>query len=220
MNKENNWSEVLRIANDDLTKRNGRHIHVGKKDDGLYFIIANGNTFADNLSEKDLSDSIDKAHAETKKMPKMTLEEMVSDNALKEICDKLRQHVGEEAFPIIYPAVKKAIEEGSGQSREEILSSWLDIDSVRICSHCGAIMQEGWYLDCCGYACSDECAKEIMDVPDMEHFYRYRIYKEDIDMYLEDEGKGRKEEDLTQEEIEDIIEDVNEHIEACYTEWF
>jgi hypothetical protein len=53
----------------------------------------------------------------------------------------------------------------------------------------------------------------------MEHFRRYRIYKADIDAYLEYEGKGRKEEDLTQEEIEEIISDINDNIDACYTDW-
>ena len=61
---------------------------------------------------------------------------------------------------------------------------------------------------------------EIMRVPDMEHFRRYRIYKEDIDQYLEEEGKGRKEEELTQEEIEEIIETVGDDMQACYTEWY
>lgn len=220
MNKENNWSEVLRIANDDLTKRNGRHIHVKRQDDGQYSIIVDGETFIENLSDKNLSDCIEVAHDKASKMPKMTLEEMVSDDTFKKISDEVKHYVGKEAFPIVFPAIKKAIEEGSGSSREEILGVWLDIDSVRICSHCGAIMQEGWYLDCCGYACSDECAKEIMKVPDMEHFYRYRIYKEDIDSYLEDEGEGRKEEDLTQEEIEEILDELNEYLDACYTEWY
>ena len=47
-----------------------------------------------------------------------------------------------------------------------------------------------------------------------------KIYKEDIDSYLEDEGRGRKEEDLTQEEIEDILDELNQYLDACYTEWY
>ena len=152
-------------------------------------------------------------------MEQKKLESMVSQHCYDEIVAKLKEQVGEEAFQYIFPAIKKAIEDGSGKVREEILIYWLDVDSCRICSHCGAIMEEGWYLDCQGYACSDECAMEIMNVPDMEHFRRYRIYKEDVDQYLEDEGKGRKEEDLTQEEIDQILESVLEDCDAYYTEW-
>ena len=144
---------------------------------------------------------------------------MVSAHCYDEIKEKVRQLVGDEAFGTVFPAVEKAIEEGSRKSREEILISWLDVDSCRICSNCGAIMEEGWYLDCCGYACSNECAMKIMGVPDMEHFRRYRIYKQDIDSYLEDEGEGRKEEDLSQDEIEEIIESMADNMDACYTEW-
>ena len=81
-------------------------------------------------------------------------------------------------------------------------------------------MEEGWYLDCMGYACNDECAMHIMGVPDMEHFRRYRIYKEDIDQYLEENGEGRKEEDLTQDEIDYIIDEIFDSVDACYTEWY
>lgn len=153
-------------------------------------------------------------------MEEKLLEDMVSARCFKEIQEKVKHYVGEESFPIIWPAVKKAIEEGSGKAREEILSSWLDVDSCRICSHCGTIMEEGWYLDSMGYACSDECAMVIMEVPDMEHFRRYRIYKAEIDDYLKYEGKGRKEEDLTQEEIEEIIDEFCDNMDAYYTEWY
>ncbi|SHL72369.1 hypothetical protein SAMN04488494_0571 [Xylanibacter ruminicola] len=145
---------------------------------------------------------------------------MVSARCYDEIAKQVKHYVGEESFEIIFPAIKKALEEGSAAAREEILISWLDVDSCRVCSHCGAIMEEGWYLDCCGYACSDECAMEIMEVPDMEHFRRYRIYKAEIDDWLENEGLGRKEEDLTQEEIEEIIDKVSDGLDACYTEWY
>lgn len=154
------------------------------------------------------------------KEEKKTLESMISEHAYNEIVEKLKDCVGEDAFEFLFPAVKKALEEGSANAKESILIGWLDIDSMRVCSHCGAIMQEGWYLDCMGYACSDECAMHIMNVPDMEHFKRYRIYKEDIDSYLEEEGLGRKEEDLTQEEIEEIINEVSDGMDACYTEWY
>lgn len=145
---------------------------------------------------------------------------MLSERCYNEIVKKLKDEVGEDAFEYIFPSVKKALEEGSGKVREQILIGWLDVDSCRICSECGAIMEQGWYLDSMGYACGDECAMKIMCVPDMEHFKRYRIYKEDIDGWLEDEGLGRKEEDLTQEEIEKIINEVSEYLDACYTEWY
>ena len=153
-------------------------------------------------------------------MEQQTLESMVSQHCYDEIVEKLKKQVGEEAFEYIFPGVKKALEEGSGNVREEILINWLDCDSCRICSNCGAIMEEGWYLDCQGYACSDECAMTIMQVPTKELFERYRIYKEDVDQYLEDEGEGRKEEDLTQEEIDEIIDIVSDDMQACYTEWY
>lgn len=152
---------------------------------------------------------------ETKK-----LEEMVSARCYDEIAEKVMHYVGEDSFDIIFPAVKKAIEVGSAKAREYILIDRLNVDSCRICSECGAIMEEGWYLDAQGYACSDECAMKIMGVPSMEEFNRYRIYKYEIDEYLEDEGLGRKEENLTQEEIEDIIDIVSDGLQACYTEWY
>jgi hypothetical protein len=152
-------------------------------------------------------------------MEQQTLESMVSQHCYDEIVEKLKEQVGEEVFPYIFPGIKKALEEGSGKVREQILIYWLNVDSCRICSHCGAIMEEGWYLDFQGYACSDECAMVIMQVPTMELFRRYRIYKEDIDQYLEDEGEGRKEEDLSQEEIDEIIETVGDDMQACYTDW-
>lgn len=151
---------------------------------------------------------------------KQKLESDISSHCYDEIVEKLKGQVGEKAFEWIWPAVKKALEEGSREVVEEILISWLDVDSCRVCSNCGRIMQEGWYLDCQGYACSDECAMEIMQVPTMELFRRYRIYKEDIDQFLEEEGEGRKEEDLTQEEVEEIIDIVSDDMQACYTEWY
>ena len=148
------------------------------------------------------------------------LEAIVTSNCYDEIKKETANHVGDSAAQYIFPAVKAALENGDACVREEILNEWLDIQSCRVCSNCGAIMQEGWYLDNLGYACYDECAMTIMNVPDIEHFRRYRIYKEDIDDYLEDEGEGRKEEDLTQDEIEEIIDIVSDNIQACYTEWY
>lgn len=148
------------------------------------------------------------------------LERLISKHAYEELEKKVKEQVGEEAFDTIFPAVKKVLEEGSIRAKNDILIGWLNVDSMRVCDECGAIMEEGWYLDACGYACSDECAMKRMGVPDMEHFKRYRIYKEDIDSYLEDEGLGRKEEDLSQKEIEQIIDIVSENLDACYTEWY
>jgi hypothetical protein len=148
------------------------------------------------------------------------LEEMLSEHCYNELQEKVKHYVGEDAFDIVFPAIKKALEEDSIETRHSILIEWLDMDSCRVCDECGAIMEEGWYLDCMGYACSNECAMKIMGVPDMEHFRRYRIYKADIDFYLEREGKGRKEEELNQNEIEEIINKMCRNIEACYTEWY
>lgn len=153
-------------------------------------------------------------------MEQQKLETMISAHAYDEIVAKVKEQIGEESFDYIFPGIKKALEEGSGAIREEILIKWLNCDSMRVCTYCGKIMEEGWYLDCQGYACSDECAMAIMQVPTMELFRRYRIYKEDVDQYLEDEGEGRKEEDLTQEEIDEIIDIVSDDMQACYTEWY
>lgn len=153
------------------------------------------------------------------KEKKQTLENTLSAHAYEEIVTKVKEQVGEEAFPYIFPGIKKALEEGSGAVREQILINWLDCDSMRVCSYCGKIMQEGWYLECNGYACSDKCAAESEGIT-MEEFKKYRIYKDDILQHLEDEGKGRKIEDLTQDEIEEIIDAVNNDAQYCYTEWY
>lgn len=153
------------------------------------------------------------------KEKKKTLEEMVSKHAYNEIVLKVKVQVGEESFDYIFPCIKKALEEGSGKVRDEILSSWLNCDSMRVCSYCGKIMEEGWYLNSHGYACSDECAAESEGIT-MEEFKKYRIYKDDIVSYLEDEGKGRKIEDLTKEECDEIISEIAEDLDYYYTEWY
>ena len=153
------------------------------------------------------------------KEKKQTLEEMVSKHAYDEIVAKVKEQVGEESFDYIFPGIKKALEEGSGKVREKILISWLSVDSMRVCTQCGAIMQIGWYLDCNGYACSDECAAKSEGIT-MEEFEKWRIYKDDIVSYLEDEGKGRKIEDLTKEECDEIIEANCQDRDYYYTEWY
>ena len=152
-------------------------------------------------------------------MNKETLESMISKEAYEKIVSKVKEEVGEDAFDYIFPGIKKALEEGSGKVREEILINWLDMDSVRVCTYCGKIMQEGWYLQDNGYACSDECAAKSEGLS-MEDFKKYRIYKSDILYYLNEEGEGRKIEDLSQDEIEAIINDVNENVQYCYTDWY
>lgn len=153
------------------------------------------------------------------KEQKETLESMVSKHAYDEIVSKVKEQVGEESFDYIFPAVKKALEEGSGKVREEILINWLNVDSMRVCTYCGKIMEEGWYLNCNGYACSDECAAESEGIT-MEQFEKWRIYKDDIVAYLEDEGEGRKIEDLTKEECDEIIDEVADDLDYYYTEWY
>lgn len=155
----------------------------------------------------------------SKKEQKKTLEDMVSKNCYDEIVAKVKEQVGEEAFGYIFPAIKKAIEEGSGKVREEILISWLDCDHCRVCTECGKIMEEGWYLNCSGYACSNECAAKIEGLT-MEEFEKWRIYKDDIVKYLKDEGEGRRIEDLTQEECDYIIDEIFDDVDYYYTDWY
>lgn len=48
--------------------------------------------------------------------------------------------------------------------KDEFLGVYNDDDwpSLRICTHCGDFMNEGYLLDC-EYACSDECAIALFD---------------------------------------------------------
>ena len=81
---------------------------------------------------------------------KKTLESMISEHAYDEITKKVKEMIGEESFEFVFPGIKKALEEGSGKVREEILINWLNVDSMRVCTYCGKIMEEGWYLNCNG----------------------------------------------------------------------
>lgn len=147
------------------------------------------------------------------------LESMITKRGYEEIVEKVKEYVGKEAFEYIFPAVCKALEEGSGKVREEILIGWLDVDTMRVCSHCGEIMQEGWYLDWHGYACSDECCMALMSI-DKEEYEKYSIFKPEIIEYLEDEGEGRTLEDLTKEEIDEITSEIVDGLDAYYyTDW-
>ena len=153
-------------------------------------------------------------------MEKETLESMVSQNTYDTIVKKVKELVGDSAFEYIFPAIKKALEEGDGTVRNDILIDWLDLDCCRVCSHCGAIMEEGWYLDCHGYACNDECCCKIMDIT-KEEFDRYGIFLPEIEEHLKDEGQGRKPEELTKKEINEIIDEIMEGLDAYYyTEWY
>lgn len=152
-------------------------------------------------------------------MEQQKLESMISKHAYNEIVEKLKKQLGEDAFEYLFPAVKKALEEGSGDCREQILISWLNVDSMRVCTQCGAIMEEGWYLNCNGYACSDECAAKSEGIT-MEEFRKWRIYKDDIVSYLEDEDEGRKIEDLTKEECDEIIDEIADDLDYYYTSWY
>lgn len=153
-------------------------------------------------------------------MNKNDLKGMVSADTYDAIVEKVKKQVGEKAFEYIFPAVKKALEEGNGEVREEILIGWLDLDCCRVCSNCGEIMEEGWYLGFHGYACSDECCCEIMNIT-KEEYDRYQIYLDDIEEYLKDEGEGRKPEELTEEEIHEITSKIVDGLdEYYYTEWY
>ena len=144
---------------------------------------------------------------------------MISKNAYNEIEEKIIKHVGEDVFNIIFPAIKKALEDGDGDVRDAILNYWLDVTSLRVCSYCGKIMDEGWYLDSNGYACSDECAAMAEGIT-MEEFEKWKIYKDDIIAYLEERGDGKTIEDLTKEECEEIIKKLPDNLDYYYTEWY
>lgn len=152
-------------------------------------------------------------------MEKETLESMVSAHTYDTIVEKVKEQVGDSAFEYIFPVIKKALEEGDGNVRYCILIDWLDLDCCRVCSYCGAIMEEGWYLDFHGYACSDECCCKIMDITKNE-YDRYSIFLHEIDEHLKDEGLSRKPEELTKKEIDEIIDEILEGLDAYYwTEW-
>ena len=53
------------------------------------------------------------------------LEELVSAHCYDEIVRKKTGQVSEVVFEIIFPSIKKALEEGDGDIRREILINWL-----------------------------------------------------------------------------------------------
>lgn len=148
------------------------------------------------------------------------LKTLISEHCYDELVEKLAEFVGEDNVDTILPAVAKSLVEGDRLQREHILIDWLDMDSCRVCTTCGKIMEEGWYLNDAGYACSDECAAQSEGIT-MDEFKRYKIYKNDLIEYLESEGKGRKLEDLTEDECAEIInEKIMENVDWYWTEWY
>ena len=147
------------------------------------------------------------------------LSQMISAHAYDEIVNKVKEFVGAEASKYILPGVIRALEEGDRVVREEILNGWLDVESMRVWSHCGAIMEEGWYMECGGYACSDECAAQIVGLT-MEEFAKWRIYKADIVEYLKQSNDSRDINELSAEECEKIVEQIALRCDSCWTEWY
>ena len=145
--------------------------------------------------------------------------QIISTHAYEEIVSKVKEFVGEEASKSILPGVIKALEEGDRVIREDILIGWLDVESMRVCTHCGAIMEEGWYMECGGYACSDECAAQMVDLT-MEEFAKWRIYKADIVEYLRETNDARDIGELSAEECDKIIEHIALQCDSCWTEWY
>ena len=148
------------------------------------------------------------------------LKTLISEHCYNELVEKLTEYVGEDNVQTILPSIAKILVEGTGQQKEHILNDWLDMDSCRVCTTCGKIMEEGWYLNEAGYACSDECAAKSEGIT-MDEFKRYKIYKKDLEEYLEREGKGRKIEDLSEDECAEIInEEIMDNVDWYWTEWY
>lgn len=148
------------------------------------------------------------------------LKTLISKHCYDELVEKLTDYVGQDNVDSILPAVAKILVEGTGDQKEHILIDWLDMDSCRVCSTCGKIIEEGWYLNNAGYACSDECAA-ISEGITMDEFKKWKIYKDDLIEWLDDEGKGRKLEDLTEDECADIInEEIMDNVDYYWTEWY
>lgn len=144
----------------------------------------------------------------------------LTEHNCDEIRSKVIEFVGERvADEYILPAVCQALEEGDGEVREDILCGWLNCDSMRVCTTCGAIMSEGWYLNCAGYACSDECAAKSEGIT-MEQFEKWRIYKDDIIQWLDDNDDPRSIDELSKEECDIIIEDFAGDRDYYWTEWY
>lgn len=147
------------------------------------------------------------------------LKTMISEHCYDELVEKLTEQLGENNAKVMLPAVAKALVEGGREERERILNTWLDMDSCRVCTTCGKIIEEGWYLNDAGYACSDECAAKSEGIT-MEQFKKWQIYKDDIIEYLRKNDDTRDIDELSEEECEKIIEEIVEDSEYYWTEWY
>jgi len=148
---------------------------------------------------------------------KQKLSEMLSESGIEKLKAVVKEKVGDKAFDFIYPAVVKALEEGDGEVRTQILIDWLDVEFCRVCSVCGKVFQEGWY-NMGEYACSDECVMK-QDGISKEEFDKFQIYKGTIENYLADTEDSRNIDDLTKEEIDEIMDNVLDECDAYYTSW-
>ena len=148
---------------------------------------------------------------------KQKLSEMLSESGIENLKDAVREAVGYNAFDFIYPAIVKALEEGDKEVRTQILIDWLDVDFCRVCSVCGKVFQEGWY-NCGEYACSDKCVMK-QDGISKKEFEKFKIYKGTIENYLAETGDDRNIDDLTKEEIDEILDSVLDECDAYYTSW-
>lgn len=149
------------------------------------------------------------------------LKQMVNADTYKELLEKLTDNLtNEKVAQSMLPQIAKTLVEGGREEREAILIDWLDMDSCRVCTTCGKIMSEGWYLNNMGYACSDECAAKSEGIT-MEQFEKWRIYKDDIEQYLRESGDKRSIDELTADECADIINEKIgfEDLEYYWTEW-
>ena len=147
------------------------------------------------------------------------LKTMISEHCFDELNQKLVDYVGIENLNAVRQGVAKALVEGNGIARKKILNIWLDMDSCRVCTTCGKIMEEGWYLNDAGYACSDECAAKSENIS-MDEFKRYQIYKTDIIEYLQSEGDTRDISELSDYECSVIIDKISGDLDWYWTEWY
>jgi len=63
-------------------------------------------------------------------------------------------------------------------SRQSIIDRF-DLDSIRICEHCGRLMHEGYLKDEYYTYCSEECVKEACNLSDEEFFEMVSHAEED-----------------------------------------
>ncbi|MBQ9560580.1 MAG: hypothetical protein IJV08_11485 [Bacteroidaceae bacterium] len=199
-------------------------VNINKADDGSFKATGIVNTWFDlgrfeDAADPDCVSDVTFTFSDEKNSLGQ-LSSLISRHAYAELRRKVADSVGDEPAPFIFPAVARALEGGGKVCRELILIDWLDVDSMRVCTNCGAIMEQGWLMGDMGYACSDECAAQMEGIT-MEQFRKWRIYKDDIIEYLRDiENEGRQIEDLTQEECDAIIGEYCADRDYFWTEWY